>query len=304
MTLRKGLGASSFLVAIRCRPDRLRIRSGRPIGSIPSPTPGLSSSPEPTVIPSSATEASSARPSLPDCRYDDVPVVGDPATDWATLVVDTIYRLPKRYVPDDLVGTARAGLNGGFKVSRVMLDDLDAMAGAARDAGTPLAVQSAYRSYQYQVSTFAGWVARSSEAEARKVSARPGHSEHQLGTALDFRSADDATPPWELDDFAATGAGGWLHDHAWEYGFVMSYPKGGADETLLRLRAVALPLRRPRRGLGDPRERPGPAALPVGDIRSERTLSVAGDARRPRRAMPCRPPPRAPGAWKSGRDRT
>ena len=63
------------------------------------------------------------------------------------------------------------------------------------------------------------------------MSARPGHSEHQLGTALDFRSADDPTPPWQLDDFADTAAGGWLHDHAWEYGFVLSYPKGASAET-------------------------------------------------------------------------
>ncbi len=96
---------------------------------------------------------------------------------------------------------------------------------------TPLAVQSAFRSYQYQVTTFQSWVARSSEEHARTVSARPGHSEHQLGTAIDFRSADDATPPWQLDDFADTDAGGWLRDHAWEYGFVLSYPKGASAET-------------------------------------------------------------------------
>ena len=198
----------------------------------PSPSAGTSAAPEPSgTPPDPSATAVAARLPLPDCRYDDVPVEGDPATDWPTLVVDTIVRLPKRYVPDDLVGTARAGLNSGFKVSRVMLDDLEAMADAARQAGAALAVQSAYRSYQYQVSTFAGWVARSSEAEARTVSARPGHSEHQLGTALDLRSANDATPPWELDDFAATKAGGWLREHAWEYGFVMSYPKGAADES-------------------------------------------------------------------------
>jgi zinc D-Ala-D-Ala carboxypeptidase len=168
---------------------------------------------------------------LPPCRYDDVPVEGDPARNWATIVVDTIYRLPRRYAPDDLRGTGKAGLNGGYQVAGVVLDDLREMASAARDAGKAFAVQSAYRSYQYQVTTYQGWVARSSEEEARKVSARPGHSEHQLGTALDLRSADDATPPWELDDFATTPAGKWLRDHAWRYGFVMSYPKGAADET-------------------------------------------------------------------------
>jgi D-alanyl-D-alanine carboxypeptidase len=151
--------------------------------------------------------------------------------DWATVVVDTIYRLPRGFKPADLVSTGRAGLNTGYKVSRVVIDDLRAMARAARAAGAGLAVQSAFRSYQYQVTTFAGWVARSSEAEARTVSARPGHSEHQLGTAIDFRSADDPTPPWQLADFADTAAGAWLHDHAWEHGFVLSYPKGESAET-------------------------------------------------------------------------
>ena len=122
---------------------------------------------------------------LPACRYDDVLVSGVPARDWATLVVDTIYRLPKRYAPDDLVSTSKAGLDAGYKVSRVVLGDLRKMATAARDAGTAFAVQSAYRSYQGQATTFAGWVAQSNERQARKVSARPGHSEHQLGTALD-----------------------------------------------------------------------------------------------------------------------
>ena len=168
---------------------------------------------------------------LPDCRYADVPVDVDPATDWATVVVDTIYRLPKGYAPTDLVSVTKAGLNAGYKVSRVAIADLRAMASAARDAGTALAVQSAFRSYQYQVTTFDGWVASSNEAHARTVSARPGHSEHQLGTAIDFRSAADATPPWQLADFAATPAGAWLRAHAWEFGFVLSYPKGESAET-------------------------------------------------------------------------
>jgi D-alanyl-D-alanine carboxypeptidase len=209
-----------------------------------TPTRTLTSStgsPATPVLPSTAASTPDATPGpdptraagapLPDCRYDDVPVDSDPAQDWATLVVDTIYRLPKRYAPDDLVSTSKAGLNGGYKVSRAILGDLRDMAAAAQDADAGFAVQSAYRSYQDQVTTFAGWVAQSNEQAARKVSARPGHSEHQLGTALDLRSADDATPPWSLDDFAATRAGGWLQAHAWEYGFVMSYPRGMADET-------------------------------------------------------------------------
>lgn len=203
-----------------------------PIGELPTPDPSVI----PAGTPAATEPAASSGPiatlqPLPACRYRDEPVLGDPDRDWATLVLDTVYTLPEDWAPDRLVGTRRAGLNGGYQVSRVILDDLTVLADAARDAGHPIAVQSGYRSYAYQVATFQGWVARSSEREARKVSARPGHSEHQLGTAVDLRSAGDATPPWELDDFATTPAGRWLAEHAWEYGFVMSYPKGAADET-------------------------------------------------------------------------
>ncbi len=200
------------------------------------PTPGASASPttarasDGTATGPSAGPASSPRP-LPACRYRDEPVLGDPDRDWATLVLDTVSTLPQGWAPERLVGTRRVGLPGGFEVSRVMIDDLGALADAARDAGVPIAVQSAYRSYAYQVTTFQGWVARSSEREARQVSARPGHSEHQLGTAVDLRSAGDARPPWELDDFAETPTGAWLAEHAWEHGFVMSYPDGAHDET-------------------------------------------------------------------------
>jgi D-alanyl-D-alanine carboxypeptidase len=189
----------------------------------------LVATPAPTEVPTSLAVAS-PRP-LPECEYLDVPVLGDPATDWATLVLDTVFALPEDFEPERLVDTGKAGLNKGYEVSRVMLDDLTAMATAAKADDAALAVQSAYRSYAYQVRTFQGWVDQSSEEEARKVSARPGHSEHQLGTSLDFRSADDATPPWQFDDWATSRAGGWLEEHAWEHGFVMSYPKGKRGET-------------------------------------------------------------------------
>jgi D-alanyl-D-alanine carboxypeptidase len=104
------------------------------------------------------------------------------------------------------------------------------MAKAARAAGARLAVQSAYRSYSTQVSTFAYWVRVSGYAAALKSSARAGHSEHQLGTTLDFRSYGGSAP-WNYRDWATTKAGKWLKANAWKYGFVMSYPKGKTSVT-------------------------------------------------------------------------
>lgn len=152
------------------------------------------------------------------------PAVGDPAL----TILDRSYALSSDYVPEDLVPASQAGLTGasGTKLVRAaMLEDMAAMHAAWRDAGLSMIVESGYRSYGAQAATFDSWVARLGVAEALRRSARPGHSEHQLGTALDLTS-----PGWSgrFGDWAVESAeGAWMADHGWEYGFVMSYPAGG-----------------------------------------------------------------------------
>jgi D-alanyl-D-alanine carboxypeptidase-like protein len=123
------------------------------------------------------------------------------------------------------VTVSKAGLPGTLKVRSVAIADLTELAAAAKAAGTPVAVQSAYRSYSQQKTTFDYWVSVDGYRGALKVSARPGHSEHQLGLAIDFKS-DAGGPPWEGTDWALSPAGKWMKANAWKYGWVMSYPKG------------------------------------------------------------------------------
>ncbi|MBD4644500.1 D-alanyl-D-alanine carboxypeptidase family protein, partial [Xanthomonas citri pv. citri] len=67
-------------------------------------------------------------------------------------------------------------------------------------------------------------------AEADRVSARPGYSEHQTGLAWDV--GDAATPTCDLEAcFGDTAAGRWVAAHAAEHGFVIRYPAGAEDET-------------------------------------------------------------------------
>ena len=170
--------------------------------------------------------AASAASALPACRYDDLLTRYRLYGDWHRSLLDTIYRLPSTYAPTDLASTSYAGLNGGYYVRRHVLYDLKAMASAARGAGAPIAVQSGYRSYTTQKRVFWYWVSVSGYQQALRTSARPGHSEHQLGTSLDFRSATSTRAPWDYYDWATTRAGSWMRWNAWRYGFVMSYPKG------------------------------------------------------------------------------
>lgn len=184
-----------------------------------------------------------ARPAQPviDARYV-AGLVGDhcldrdlqtPTTsDPVLAVLDRSYALSADYAPADLVPASAAGLTGasGTKLVRqALVADLAAMRAAWQAAGLTVIVESAYRSYAAQAATFADWEARLGRAEALVRSARPGHSEHQLGTALDLTS-----PGWGglFGDWAVESAeGAWLAAHAWEYGFVMSYPAGSQAET-------------------------------------------------------------------------
>lgn len=166
---------------------------------------------------------------LPGCRYDDLPATVAGYDDWASTLVDTIRALPETYEPPDLVAVSRTGLDGSGRIRALIVDDLAALGDAAQSAGVALAVQSAYRSYARQGVVFAGWESASGHDEALRFSARPGHSEHQLGTAVDLREAGGPAP-WEVR-FGERPAGRWLAEHAWEFGFALSYPDGAEDRT-------------------------------------------------------------------------
>lgn len=167
---------------------------------------------------------------LPDCRYDDILTARHEYSQWDQSLLDPIFMLQRRYSPSDLVGVSAANLSGGGSVRRIVIDDLRAMVRAAADAGKPIAAASAYRSYSRQASIFNSYVRQQGFQAAALVSARPGHSEHQLGTTIDFKSKGGKAP-WNYADWAKTGAGKWMKEHAWEFGWIMSYPKGKSPGT-------------------------------------------------------------------------
>jgi D-alanyl-D-alanine carboxypeptidase len=170
-----------------------------------------------------------ATPLLPACQYADETATLATYHDWQRTIVDTTRRLPKGYAPQDLVPVSRAGLSGGGSIRRIAIADLKALAMAGRKAGARLAVESAYRSEARQRRTFAGWVRTSGETQARRFSARAGHSEHQLGTAIDFKAAGDGSP-W-TPGFARSRLAHWLAANAWRFGWIQSYPPGSDTQT-------------------------------------------------------------------------
>ena len=155
-----------------------------------------------------------------------------PVVDPVLVVLDRSYALPAGDIPPDLVLASAAGLEGasGTKLVReIVVADLAEMRSAWLAAGLAIDIESAYRSYEGQAVTFDAWEARLGYEAALLRSARPGHSEHQLGTAIDVTS-----PGWSgrFGDWAVESAeGAWMAANAWEFGFVMSYPADGLDAT-------------------------------------------------------------------------
>ena len=198
----------------------------------PTPTPTVTPTPVPTAVPTAVpTPAPTVAPTPappggpPACGYDDVLTFHPRLGSWRITLLDTIYMLPAAYAPGDLVDSSAAGLNRGYPIRAIVLDDLAAMVRDARAAGANLAVASGYRSHAQQAATFQYWVEVAGYEAALRTSARAGHSEHQLGTTIDFMTAGGAAP-WEHADWATTREGAWMAANAWRFGFVMSYPRG------------------------------------------------------------------------------
>lgn len=141
-------------------------------------------------------------------------------------LVDKQHALESDYAPGDLVALERyqiATNRAGHRLSRLVMPDLLAMVESARGDGIELLVSSAYRSYRYQAGLYDRHVEQLGQAAADRVSARPGHSQHQLGTTVDFGSI--------AAGYGDTPNGRWLAASAWRFGFSLSYPAGYEEYT-------------------------------------------------------------------------
>jgi len=129
------------------------------------------------------------------------------------ILVDKEHSLSQNYEPDDLVELTNRSYRvnrAGMFLRRAAEESLEEMANNARNDGITLTASSAYRSYNYQVQVYDRNVREEGQEEADRVSARPGHSQHQLGLIVDFGSITDA--------FAQTAEGRWIAANASRFG--------------------------------------------------------------------------------------
>lgn len=149
----------------------------------------------------------------------------EPTSIW--FIANKHNALPISYVPGDLtvlnVPLRLAKTEQQMQIRKVTAINLTTLFEDAKKAGLQLEFGSGYRSAQYQKTLYDGYVASMGKAEADRSSARPGHSEHQTGLALDFTRTDKQC--YVDACFATVPEGKWLAENAYKYGFILRYPQ-------------------------------------------------------------------------------
>lgn len=149
--------------------------------------------------------------------------------DYLLALVTKETTLKSDYRPLDLQAVP-SYMNPYYSMSlrKAALGKLEELWAAAEEERVNLlAIRSTFRSYSTQESLFRDYASRYGEEQANRFSARPGQSEHQLGTTVDFGGT-------AVDFKAAYGdteQGLWLAENAHLFGFAMSYPENKEDVT-------------------------------------------------------------------------
>lgn len=137
------------------------------------------------------------------------------------LNVNKYYTLPKDFEPMDISDISIRYSYSGNQITKEANDAYVSMWNAAKAEGLTLIVNSSYRDFASQERVYNNIKASSGQKEADKVAARPGHSEHQTGLAIDvFEIGNQATSTFK-DSPAYT----WLKDNAHLYGYIERYPE-------------------------------------------------------------------------------
>ncbi len=123
------------------------------------------------------------------------------------------YSLPKAYPASGLTSETQKAFSK--------------MQSAASKAGVYLSIKSSWRSWNEQNRLFSLYTAIDGKQLAMTYSAKPGHSEHQTGLAMDLVTASSEEA--KLPSFAKPLA--WLAENAYRYGFILRYPENKQEIT-------------------------------------------------------------------------
>lgn len=147
-------------------------------------------------------------------------------------IVNKNIGVDKEYIPNNLVRVKlKTGGNKRIYLEKKTYKHIKKLLKHANKVfETELVVDSGYRTYFYQDNLMQELLKEKGD-DAYKSLAKPGHSEHQLGLAVDigFYKNGEYVPKFQNEEFASEFK--WLQDNAYKYGFIIRYPEGKEDIT-------------------------------------------------------------------------
>jgi len=202
---------------------------------VPAPEPEPEPEPEPTPEPpQTGSTVAAPPPSSSGFPEDSAVTLSNSESGSYLALVNRHFRLPSHFSPSDLsivsALNSHGNINQSIRLRATAARAMENMLNTAYDeGGHVIVIVSGYRSYATQTTVHNNHIATRGETEARRVSARPGHSEHQLGLAMDLSTF--GLGGRLSSQFSSTPEGAWIRDNAHRFGFIVRYPAGREPDT-------------------------------------------------------------------------
>ncbi len=136
-----------------------------------------------------------------------------------TVLVNKNYKLKEDYIPPDLEQISLDYATDEKYMRREAKEAFEHLSEDARQMGYQIIATSTYRSYDYQEKLYDYYVQMKGQDYADSCSARPGHSEHQTGLAVDVMGSNQ-----DYDLFEQSIEFNWMKENSHKYGFILRYP--------------------------------------------------------------------------------
>lgn len=131
--------------------------------------------------------------------------------------------LDKRFKLNKLVNT-NSRYNENIVLEEEAFNHWQALQKEALKNGYDLEIESGYRSYEYQQQLLTNLIHQKGEVYAKKAIAKPGHSEHQTGLALDYLvvKGNNFIMEHDLENLDIVN---YILKTSPQFGFILRYPK-------------------------------------------------------------------------------
>lgn len=145
--------------------------------------------------------------------------------DGYSILVNKFYYLPSDYERNDIEKISLQYSYSGNSASSIVIEKFNNMrTDIEEQLGVHLMVNSSYRPYKDQEEIYNNYK-KVSLKYADSYAARPGHSEHQTGLAIDITSLEHPYINNTEESFDKSEEYTWLINNCHKYGFILRYPK-------------------------------------------------------------------------------